>query len=135
MVPPVANEVDTSMKLADTVHTCRTQRLGVQPAIPFQQVHHSLVGSHNVSAISCSRVADRNRLNKFSTNAKDFIRYRTKSLLALKHVFIHCGASIPRNMDAVHASNTAGETPGCVLSHHMSVVVVVSRHVDILILD
>ena len=37
-------------------------------------------------------------------------------------------------MDAVQAS--AGEPPGCVISYHVSVVIVViSRHVDIPILD
>ena len=55
--------------------------------------------------------------------------------VAVDNCASHGRASIPRNMDAVHASNTAGETPGCVLSHHMSVVVVVSWHVDIPILD
>ena len=135
MVPPVANEVDTSMKLTGTIRTCRTPSLGVQPTIPFQQVHHSLVGSDNVFVVSGARVADRNRLNKFSTIANHFISNRTKSLLAFKHVFMHCGASIPHNMDAVHACNTAGKTPGCILSNHMSVLVVVPRHVDILMLD
>jgi hypothetical protein len=74
-------------------------------------------------------------LYKLPTIADNVIGNGTKSFLAFKHVFIHGGASIPRNMHTVHASNTTGETPGCVLSHHMLVVVVVSRHVDILMLD
>ena len=135
MVPAIANEIDTPMNFKDTIHTSRTPRLGVQLTYPFQQVHHSAVGSHYMFVVSGSRMPRRNRLDKLPTIADNFIRNGTKPLLVTKHDFLHGWALIPHKMDAVHASNTAGESPGCVLSHHISVLVVVSWHVYILDLD
>ena len=54
-VSAVANEVDTSMNSSGSICSNSKPRLGVQPAIPFQQVHHSLVGSDNVFVVSGCR--------------------------------------------------------------------------------
>jgi hypothetical protein len=85
MVPTIANEIDTPVKFTGTIHTSRTPSLGAQPAIPpFQQVHHSVVGSHYVFVISGSRVPHQNRLDKLPTIADNFICNQTKSLLDIR---------------------------------------------------
>ena len=86
MVPTVANEVDTSMKLTDTVHTCGTPRLGVQPAIPFQQVHPvRSVLTICLSFLVPGYPTEIDWINFRQLQTSNFIHNGTKSLLATTH--------------------------------------------------
>ena len=49
-VSAVANGVDAPMNSLGSICSTGKPRLGVQPAISFQQLHHSIVHSHYVAA-------------------------------------------------------------------------------------